>query len=169
MKEIWKHVIGYISLYEVSNKGRIRSLDRIVNCRYNKKRTVKGRLLKLTQTNKMYRQVDLSKNGKRSSKRVHSLVAEAFIGSCPDGQEIRHGKLGKFNDEVDNLSYGTHSENLLDKRRDGTAGKIVQRSDGKLFASTYHAAESVYGQASCISKVCRGIRTKYKSFGWKYI
>jgi hypothetical protein len=51
---------------------------------------------------------------------IHKLVAEAFIGPCPEGQEVRHGPKGYADNSVGNLCYGTHAENMADMVRDGT-------------------------------------------------
>jgi hypothetical protein len=53
-------------------------------------------------------------------KKVHKLVAEAFLGPCPEGQEVRHGPKGRYCNELENLCYGTRKENMADTLRDGT-------------------------------------------------
>ena len=101
--------------YEVSNDGQVRSLDRI-NARGDR---LKGRVLSLWFNGEGYRQVDLCIDGKRLTRKVHSLVAEAFIGPRPDGHEVAHGPGGQLDNSVGNLSYKTHRENSCeDKNRD---------------------------------------------------
>jgi len=76
--ENWKPVVGYEGIYEVSSLGRVRSKDRKVwNGRvyYDKK----GRILKQSKTTTGYWKVELYKNRKKKSKKVHRLVAKSFI------------------------------------------------------------------------------------------
>lgn len=113
MIEIWKPVLGYEGLYEVSNLGAVRSLPR-------RGRKVEG-ILVLAQTVSRagYFVVSLSRNGVVSQETVHSLVLEAFVSPRPDGLVARHGPLGALVNSVSNLSWGTHQENMQDKIRDG--------------------------------------------------
>ena len=123
MTELWLPVVGFEGCYEVSDRGRVRSLHRIVkHPREGYERRLKGRMmaLQISRTNCGYRTVRLYQDGVGKTFTVHSLVAEAFIGPCPEGQEVLHGAAGVLNNSVENLSYGTHTENMRDKRRDGT-------------------------------------------------
>lgn len=81
MKEIWKSVHGYRGIYEVSNLGNVRSLNRTVVCRYTnfkKSINIMGRVLKPNIGNTGYYYVALSKKSKIKSFRIHSLVCRAF-------------------------------------------------------------------------------------------
>jgi len=80
----------------------------------------RGRVLKQCLTTHGYHYVGLSVDGVVRTRVVHQLVAEAFIGPCPAGQKVCHGPTGKLDNRPSNLSYGSHSDNHLDKRRDGT-------------------------------------------------
>lgn len=85
-----------------------------------------GRWLRPSTDRRGYRRVTLSADGKVTTRTVHSLVAEAFIGPRPDGLEIRHLDGDPSNNAASNLAYGTHAENMQDKVRHGTdhnAGK----------------------------------------------
>lgn len=115
-QEYWLPVVGYEGLYEVSDQGRVRSLPRL---RANGGVT-KERLLRLAMSGP-YLNVSLYVGGKRTGARVHQLVAEAFIGPCPEGLIVLHGTGGKTDNRPENLSYGTYSKNNgEDRRRDGT-------------------------------------------------
>ena len=100
-EEIWRPVVGYEGLYEVSNTGRVRSLDR-----YDRKnRLKKGKLLKNKDNGNGYLLCGLSKNGIVKNKYIHRLVAEAFI-ERPDGlYEVNHKDEDKTNNNVDNLEW----------------------------------------------------------------
>jgi hypothetical protein len=111
----------------------------------------------------------INKEGVKKRMYVHRLVAEAWIGPYPEGQEVRHGPEGTTNNSLSNLCYGTRRENMLDKRRDGTdGGRKVTRSDGVEFASMVQAAEESDCRAGNICEVCRGKRKTAGGFGWKY-
>lgn len=123
MVEQWKNVIGYEGLYEVSNLGNVRSLDRYTNAKNNKVRLVKGKLLKSYKLNSGYLIVDLyiSPN-RRKHHLVHRLVAEAFIQNPYNLEEVNHIDENKSNNVVSNLqwcnkqynnSYGTKNERAI--------------------------------------------------------
>lgn len=169
MSEIWRPIIGYKDAYEVSSFGRVRSKNRII-CRKNGVRaTCRGRVLKPgLGMNGYYWTVAL---GRGNTRTVHSLVAAAFLGSCPENQEILHGGSGSRDNRVENLYYGTHSQNSFDRYRDGTVhnAKQVRRSDGKVFRSVHEAAKITGSNISCISCAVRGIRKSAAGFQWEYI
>ena len=161
----WKDIAGYEGLYQVSDGGQVRSLDR-VSC-YG--RRLKGRTLRATPNDKSgHLAVGLWSQGKQRTLYVHRLVAAAFIGPCPDGQEVRHGANGIGDNSVGNLCYGTRSENLLDCRRDGTKGTPVVRGDGVEFANMAIAAESSGCSPQNIWTCCNGKQKTTGGFSWKY-
>ena len=108
MQEVWLPVRGYEGLYEVSDHGRVRSLDRVViqNNRWGRHDSYcyKGKVLKPCGT--PYLHVALVSKGKSKNYRVHSLVAEAFLPTCP-------GQIGRGSNDynVDHIN-----ENKLDNR-----------------------------------------------------
>lgn len=114
MIEAWRPVAGFENAYEVSNRGKIRSLPRVVR-RGNGKYTVNGRVLKPAEHVTGHRWVNLHAEGKRAKCYIHRAVAEAFIGECPTGKEVRHLDGDARNNSVENLAYGTRSENMLDR------------------------------------------------------
>lgn len=157
MKERWRDIIGFEGLYQVSNLGRVRSLDRVIGSDKRSNQTRKGRILKPAKGNKFgHLKVNLWRNNNSNRVWLHRLVAEAFIGPCPDGQEVRHGPNGLTDNSIFNLSYGTRQDNNLDKRRDGTHnGKPVRRSDGIEFMNLHVAAEETGCQVSSICMACQ--------------
>lgn len=116
MNEIWKPISGYHG-YEVSNKGNVRSF---------KPRSGRGELekqprpLKSHVTKKGYVHVTMSINGKKSTRFVHHLVLENFVGPRPSGMETRHLDGDQKNNYLENLEWGTSSENTQDQRAHGT-------------------------------------------------
>lgn len=111
--EKWSPVAGYEGLYEVSNEGRVRSIDRTVRHMGNYSR-LSGRMLVQHTKKTGYKLCALSRDGVVLSVRVHILVAAAFISARPDGKEIRHLDGDPANNHVDNLRWGTHAENMAD-------------------------------------------------------
>lgn len=112
MEEIWKDIKGYEGLYQVSNLGRVRSLEH-----YRKTDTggyiQKGRILKQeTIKGQGYCQVKLSKNGKTKRFRVHRLVLEAFVPNTMNKPYINHINAIRNDNRVDNLEWCTQSENV---------------------------------------------------------
>ena len=123
MTENWKPVVGYEGLYEVSDQGRVRSLDREVLVEYQHGpvvRKYKGRELKLITSTSGYLQVGLWRDGQVSVRYVHRLVLEAFESTCPPGHEACHYDDDPTNNNLDNLRWGTSRANSLDSVRNGT-------------------------------------------------
>lgn len=115
-EERWLPVVGYEGLYEVSDQGRVRSLDMIDSMR----RKHKGRVLVSIPVNKQgHLIVNLHKNGQQTMFLVHRLVMAAFVGPCPAGQEVRHLNDMPTDNALENLAYGTRAENMADMVRNG--------------------------------------------------
>ena len=106
MEEIWKPVKGYEGYYEVSNLGRVKSLAIYVNTKNNSKRYRSERVLKGILHNG-YVWVTLSKYNIKSKKRVHRLVAEAFIPNPYGLPYINHRDEVKTNNVFTNLEWCT--------------------------------------------------------------
>lgn len=111
MEEVWKDIDGYDGYYQVSNMGRVRSVDRIVNGRWGDTFR-KGIVLKQKTNNKGYKMVDLHKDGKPKTYQVHRLVAESFIPNPNNNPIINHKDENKLNNHVDNLEFCTQSYNI---------------------------------------------------------
>lgn len=142
--------------YEVSSQGRIRSLTRTIQRSNGASQKIKERILASRVSKNGYVLVDLYRAGKRKTYTVHTLVATAFIGPCPQGQEVRHRDGNKEHNTRRNLLYGTRSENLYDKRIHGsTQFRPVIRSDGVQYASIIQASEDNGITHSAIIKACK--------------
>lgn len=112
--EEWRDVIGFEGLYQVSNLGRVKGLDRLVDTNINNvdKRISKGKLLKPQFNNKGYKRVNLCKNGTFKSVFVHRLVAEAFIPNPNNYPVVNHKDENKQNNCVENLEWCTQKYNM---------------------------------------------------------
>ncbi len=169
-KERWKRCVGYEGSYEVSDQGRVRSVDRVVTGPWGFPKRLKGQIISPAPSRIGHLGVSLSKEGVGRSIWVHQLVMTTWVGPCPPGQQVRHGPKGVSDNSISNLCYGTPSEDGLDKRRDGThKGKAVRRSDGKEFVSQAIAAEETGCGFRCISAVCKGRQKTAGGFGWSYV
>lgn len=124
-EERWLPVVGYEGRYEVSDMGRVRSLDRLVATQQPKERkTFKGRMLRPVKfgDRKNYLAVCLHRDAKprQTTRRVHVLVLEAFVGPRPDGQYARHLNGEPSDNRLANLAWGTLVENAADQFVHGT-------------------------------------------------
>lgn len=119
--EVWPSVVGHEETYDVSSCGRVRSISRWVpSPRGNGRRWVVGRILKAAPSGRgRYRMVSLWTGGVQSPRKVHHLVAEAFLGPRPDGLEVCHGDGDPTNNHLWNLRYDTRAANSADTVRHG--------------------------------------------------
>ena len=115
--ENWKPVVGWEGLYEVSDQGRVRSLDRVIHNGVAPGSVRPGRILKPWLTHDGYQQVRLTDLDRRVSRTVHLLVLEAHVSPRPVGLEGCHNDGDPTNNVVGNLRWDTHSANLLDIAR----------------------------------------------------
>lgn len=118
MNETWEP-IPTVTGYEASDLGRIRSVDRVVQCSGLKGDYVKhlrGKILTPHPTRGGY----LSVSPSRRTLLVHRLVLEAFVGPRPDGMHGLHRNGNHLDNRLLNLAWGTASENLFDQVRHGT-------------------------------------------------
>lgn len=197
MEEIWKPIKGFEGHYEVSNYGRIRSLDYYSVMRDGRRKTVKGRIMSQIPDRYGYPCVNLyDENHKMKHLTVHRLVAIAFIPNPNNLPVINHKDEDKTNNCVENLewctvkynvNYGTglkrgvetrmndpEYKEFLHKFGERRQRKIVQKTlDGdivKIWDSMTLAASSLrisMGQICC----CCKHRKYYSSAGgflWEY-
>lgn len=109
--EHWKEIEGFEGLYEVSDEGRIRSLPRVVPFRVYYSRGVKGGPKALTLDKDGYLQVSLSKLGVPYTRKVHRLVADAFLERGEFEEDVNHKDACKSNNHRANLEWCTHKAN----------------------------------------------------------
>lgn len=109
--EVWKDIQGYEGLYQVSNLGKINSLEKIVRGPRGTTRTVKQRILIPRNNGNGYLYVGLCKNGFSKHSYIHRLVAETFLLASNKLPQINHIDGDKNNNCVDNLEYCTQSYN----------------------------------------------------------
>lgn len=170
MNEIWKDISGYEGLYQVSNQGRVRSLDRTVAGKNGSRCFRKGKILIGVANRKDYLQVSLRKDGVLKTHKIHRLVAETFIPNLEGKPTVDHINRDKTDNCVDNLRWATYSE-----QRDNVSGANVKKPvvaiKGEIilyFDSTEQAGKFGFFSSN-IRKCCKGQRKTHHGFKWLYL
>lgn len=178
MKEVWKDINGYEGLYQVSNFGNVKSLDRKIEC-CNSIRIYKGKTLSKCIDDKGYERVLLTVAGKHKSAQVHRLVASAFIENAGNLPEVNHKDENPTNNCVDNLEWCTKKYNLdygTGRLRSSLSHMVMveqydlQHNLLNVYCGVNEAAQAINKpkDATAISKCCKGkFKTAY-GFIWKY-
>ena len=177
MQEIWKDIKEYEGLYQVSNLGNIRRIGNYKN-QYSEWKSFKN--LKLSNR-KGYLYTVLCKNGISTHFLVHRLVAKTFIDNRNNLNEVNHKDGNKQNNNVNNLEWCSHSENIIYAYKNGlhktnyihgnTPSRPVNQYDLngnfiKKWESVSEAQKAL--NISHISECCRDIRKKTHNFIWRY-
>jgi len=188
MREIWKDIKDYEGLYQVSNLGRIKSLN------YN--HTGKEKVMKPYKTKKGYFYIHLCKNGEKKLFLVHRLIAETFLPNPDNLPQVNHkieGKEGKsinmviFNEDGSvneekstiewctqeyNHNYGTINERIALAHTNGKQSKPVLQFtlDGEFvreWPSVGECGRNGFNQGN-IAACCRGLYESMYGFRWEY-
>jgi NUMOD4 motif-containing protein/HNH endonuclease len=120
MLETWKPIAGWEDFYEVSDQGRVRSLDRDTTSVLGVRRHFAGRVLKPSVSAAGYQLVSLRHSDRYRREYVHALVLTAFAGPRPDGMYCCHFDGNPLNNALPNLRWDTPSSNVEDMFRHGT-------------------------------------------------
>lgn len=189
--EMWKDIKNYEGLYQVSNLGRVRSIDRIITLKHKSGKLMnvltKGKVIAATDNGHGYLITGLSKNNKRKNYYVHRLVAETFIENINNKKEVNHKNGDKNNNNVENLEWVTPKENQihsskvlntkynltgLNKSREKQKVKVdmfdLNNNFIKSFNSISEASREVKISPSVICGCCKGIYKTGGGFVWKY-
>lgn len=165
--EIWLDIKGYEGLYQVSNHGRVRSL--------NYWKTGKVKILS-TRICNGYLRVGLSKDGKEKMFMIHRLVAEAFIPNWFDDPCVNHIDENKENNNVENLewcdtkhndNHGTRNIRISEK----LSKPVLQYTKGGELVREWNSiteAERNGFSSGDIWSCCNGRYKSHKGFIWKY-
>lgn len=111
----WASIPDYEGLYEVSDEGEVRSVDRTIIRKGDVEVNLKGRLLRPGKDKFGYLMVTLSSGGVTLSKSVHALVAEAFLGERPKNYDVRHLNDNITDNRAVNLEYRPRSETVANQ------------------------------------------------------
>lgn len=121
-EEIWKDIEGYEGGYQVSNLGRVRSVERFIKFKQNGKEVVKrykSKILQPYRDKDGYLRVLLSYGGKRKNDFIHRFVAQAFIVNPENKPQVNHINTIKEDNRVENLEWVTCLENIRHKWENG--------------------------------------------------
>ena len=173
MTETWKPIKGYEGLYEVSNYGRVKSLN------WNGKGTVG--YMTLRKKNTGYLAVLLSKNGVSKYALVHRLVATAFIPNPENEETINHIDEDKTNNRADNLEWCSRTENVRKyklnhkgfvQRKKKNASAVLQIDKSGNIVNIWNSIASVHNELNynnwSISQCCENKRKTAYGFIWQY-
>lgn len=179
MTEEWRDVVGYEGLYEVSSRGRVRSVARTIVVTNElcgtHTRHLRSIIRKLRDNKDGYKIVGLW-NPSMVTRPVHGLVAEAFIGPRPEGMQIRHLNGVKDDNQVSNLRWGTGVENTQDKRDHGTMRIGEKHARSKLTDEQVVDIRKAYAAGRGLSDLGRqygyspaGIQAIVRREVWKHV
>jgi hypothetical protein len=171
--EIWKEITNYEGLYEVSNFGLVKSLKRSVPRKSGKLLNIKEKILNLSIDEHGYFKVQLWKNNKPFSIRVHRLVARCFVDNFKPDLQVNHIDGNKLNNYYKNLEWCTVLHNQEEAVRLGLKKqtKVNMYKEGTLisnFCSISKAAEITKINKSSIFRCLNGKFKKCKGFTWEY-
>lgn len=176
--EIWKDIPNYEGIYQASNLGRIKSLERI-DVRGHR---VKEKILKPSRDRYGYYQVVLCKNSKLKAYRVHRLVWSAFNGQIPENMQVNHINEIKSDNRLENLNlmtckeninYGTGIERRVKKRINGKCSKpVLQFTLDNILIKEYPSIKQVERETGFAQgNICNCCKGRYKQaygYKWKY-
>ena len=175
--EIWKNIKGYEGLYQVSDQGRVKSLERTIIKKDGRKFTVKERVLKPGVTKDGYLIVALHAGDKQKTLTVHRLVCTAFHENLENKPCVNHINENKTDNRASNLEWCTYKENnnhgtrvaRVTKTRSKPVGQYTLDSElVKVWASPREAERQGGFDSSTISNVANGKRKTHKGFIWRY-
>jgi len=175
MTEVWKPISGYEGLYEISNLGRVKSLERTVKNGHGG-RVVQETILKICKTNRRYSGVGLSKNRELQNLNVHRLVAIAFVSNPENKPMVNHINGVRYDNRADNLEWTTAKENIQHAWSSGICNsdyckkKVMQIKDGKIikvWESQHEISRCLNISQGNISACCIGKRKTASGFQWK--
>lgn len=187
MNEVWKDVVGYEGLYQVSNLGRVRSVDRVTfstgTMREDANYHFKGKLLKQGNRNASispYKQVVLYKDRKHKTYGVHRLVAEAFIPNPNNLPQVNHKDENPSNNNVNNLewctakynvNYGTATKRRANKTRNNAYNQkaVICIDTGIEYCNSFDAERKTGINSNRIKECCKDNYNTAGGCKWKWV
>lgn len=167
--ELWKDIEGYEGLYQISNHGRVKSLN------YN--HTCCEQILVPVKHHTNYLTISLYKNGVKQLKLIHRLVANAFIENPNNYSCVNHKDENKLNNDVENLEWCTHKYNSnygTRNKRISEKGRIMVNQytlDGvliKTWNSLTEISKTLHIPIGNICECCKGVYKTTHGYIWKY-
>ena len=177
-KEVWRDIEGYEGLYQVSDQGRVKSLERKVSHWRGGERIQKERILKPDVSKDGYLRAGLWAGGKRKWLRIHRLVCEAFHENHDNKPQVNHINEDKTDNRACNLEWATARENSNFGTRNERLGKAQSKpvaqyaQDGELIKVWQSTNEVERQTGFSHGYICKTANGKYKQaygFIWKYV
>lgn len=183
--EIWEDVVNYEGIYEVSNRGRVRSVDRVVITKNGRECKYKGKMISMPPNQDGYPTFNLCYQGKIKPVKTHRIVAEAFIPNPNNYTEINHIDENKANNEVSNLEWCTRKHNMnhgtglqrsfnhpnsvrrIEKSKRPVTG-INLKTDECVYYESAHKAEEYGFKRKNVQGAACGKDASYKGYIWFY-
>jgi len=184
MIEVWKDIEGFENSYQISNLGNVKSLNRIVDIGNGKYYTQKEKIISCY--GKIYKQVNLYKNGKCYHRYIHILLAKNFILNKYNKEQVNHIDGNKLNNDLNNLEWVTKSENARHayvlkigskmKYNKGVLNKLSKPVNQytldncfvKRWDSISEAVNYFKPKNACISMCCNGKIKKTLGYKWQF-
>lgn len=142
--EIWKHILGFEGLYQISNYGNVKSCKRLVNAKYGSQKVVDEKLLSLGKDKDGYLMAILCKEGTKKTVKIHRLVADAFINKIDGKNLVNHIDSEKSNNLVSNLEWVSSLEN-------NCHSKINKDMSSKYRGVSFHKRDKVFRSSICFN------------------
>ena len=177
-KEIWRDIKGYEGLYQVSDQGRVKSLERKVRHWSGGERIQKERILKPKIDRDGYLQLNLYAGGKRKWLLVHRIVCEAFHKNHDNKPQVNHINENKTDNRACNLEWCTCKENINHGSRTERVAKALEKPIGqykldgqliKVWPSTAIVERQTGFSRGSIWGVANGRHKQAYGYIWKYI
>lgn len=176
--ETWKNIKGYEGLYQVSNMGRVKSLERKVRHGRGIELTIKERILKPGMDRGGYLRVGLCAGGKQKTLKVHRLVCQAFHENPDNKPHVNHLNEDKTDNRAcnlewstakENMNHGTHNERVAKARSKPVGQYTLDGELVKIWQSPCEAGKQIGLSDSHVSEVANGKRKTAYGFIWRYV
>lgn len=184
-QEIWKDIIGWEGLYQISTHQRVKSMAKIIICKDGKIKNYKEKILTPVHDSHGYMVHGLCRDNKLTGKKLHRLMMEAFVPNPENKPHINHINGIKDDNRLENLEWCNQSENslhayrVIKTRKSPYKGRVGSkavnskrvRSDilGITFGAAAEAGRILGIEPSYVGAICRGIRPPQYGIDLRYI
>ncbi len=174
--EVWRDIPSYEGVYQVSNIGRIRSVDRTIYINKGDKfyeQRLSGKLLS-PHTIRGYHYITLRKGKKSYSEKVHRCVCLAFLDNPNGYKDVNHKNGIRTDNRVDNLEWCTRQYNIwhsyhVTMREPSGCKKVICLENGKVYPSCMAAGRDLgLAKSGHIAYVAKGIYKQYRGYHFKF-
>lgn len=163
--ESWAVISWAGGLYEVSNLGRVRSADRLINKYGGRRYKKRGRILRSHATRDGYLLVTLCFSGQRKTHLLHRLVYEFHCGNLIDGLDVAHRDGNKRNNHSDNFVQCSRAENISHQLEHGTRLRGEAKPASKLCAAEVAAIRAQHTDGASYRSLAKKYRVSHHTIG----